>query len=128
MAIVADTHVMLGVSSPKKSATVATGALTLAANSMAIKVGSSVDAGNVQAIIGDIEKLYRFALTRIAKVSGTTTVSIIPGKGDSGIVLTGHGAGLVTLYIHADILANNKSHFLHRTYKRLVERLLEEAK
>lgn len=128
MAITADTHIQLGVSSPKKSATVGTGTITLGANEVAIKVGSSVPVGNTQQIVGDFEKLYRFAKTDIKNVTADTVYSIPLGGSDLDIVKSGHAVGLISLYIDTAILTGDKSHFLHRTYKRLIERFLEEAK
>lgn len=128
MAITADTHIQLGVSSPKKSATVATGAITLGANELAIKVGSSVSVGNTQQIVGDFYKLYRFAKMDIKNVTADTVYSIPLGGSDGDIVKTGHANGLISLYIDSAILTNDYSHFLTRTFKRLIERFLEEAK
>lgn len=128
MAITADTHIQLGVSKPKKDATVGTGTLTLGANELAIKVGSAVDVGNTQQIVGDLEKLYRYAKTDIKNVTADTTYSIPLGGSDADIVKTGHTTSTVSLYIDTAILTGDKSHFLNRTFKRLIELLLEEAK
>lgn len=128
MAITSDTHVQLGASKPKTDATIATGVLTLGADEVAIKVGSSVSVANTQQIIGDLEKLYRYAKTNIGSAATTTTFSIPLGGSDYDIVTTGHAVGLVSLYVHADIMNGNKSHFLHRTFKRCIELLLEDAK
>lgn len=128
MAITADTHIQLGVSKPKKDATIATGILTLGANELAIKVGSAVDVGNTQQIVGDFEKLYRYAKTDIKNVTADTTYSIPLGGSDNDIVKTGHGTGVISLFIDTAILTDDYSHFLNRTFKRLIELLLEEAK
>lgn len=128
MAITADTHVQLGVSKPKTAATVATGALTLGANEVAIKVGSAVSVANTQQIIGDFEKLYRYAKSNIAAHTADTVFSIPLGGSDADIVTTGHATTMLSLYVDAEVLTGDKSHFLHRTYKRLVELLLEDAK
>jgi hypothetical protein len=128
MSIAADTHIQLGVARPKKSATVGTGAITLGANEVAIKLGDNVSPTKIQSAVGDLEKLYRFAKTNIGTAAVDTVFSIPPGGADNDIVTTGHTADLISLYVDAGVMAGNKSHLLHRTYKRLIERLLEEAK
>lgn len=128
MPIIADTHVQLNASSPKKSATVGTGALTLGANEIAIKVGSSVNVANSAEIVAAFEKLMRFAKMDLKNVTADTVWSMPLGGSDNAIVKTGHAAGLVSLYADAGIVATDKSHFFQRTYKRCIERLLEEAK
>ena len=128
MALSADTHIQLGVHKPKKSATVGTGAITLGANELAIKLGANVALGTLQSHVGDFEKLYRHAKSYIKDYTADTVFSITPGGGDGSIVTTGHTADLLSLYVDAAVLTGDKAHFLHRTYKRLIERLLEEAK
>jgi hypothetical protein len=128
MPITADTHVQLNVSAPKKSATVGTGSLTLGANEVAIKVGSSVAVANITEIVAAFEKLFRFAKMDIKNVTADTVWSMPLGGSDNSIVKTGHAVGLVSLYADAAILAEDKSHFFQRTYRRCVERLLEESK
>ena len=128
MAVAADTHIQLGISKPKKDATVGTGALTLGASELAIKIGSALQVTRPLIYIGDFEKLYRYAKADIKNVTADTTYSITPGGADNDIVKTGHTTGTVSLYIDSAVLTGDKSHFLHRTYKRLIERLLEEAK
>ena len=128
MAISADTHIQLGVSKPKKDATVGTGALTLGSNEVAIKIGSALQVTRPGIYVGDFEKLYRYAKTNIKDVTADTTYSITPGGSDDDIVTTGHTTGTLSLYVDTLVLTGDKSHFLHRTFKRLIERLLEEAK
>lgn len=128
MALAADTHIQLGVSKPKKDATIATGAITLGANEVAIKLGSAISLSNPQQIVGDLEKLFRFAKSYIKDYTADTVFSITPGGADNDIVTTGHTTALISLYVDSGVLTGDKSHFLHRTYKRLVELLLEEAK
>jgi hypothetical protein len=128
MAITADTHVQLGASSPKKSATVATGTLTLGANEVAIKVGSTVSLGNTAEIIATFQKLFAYAKMDIKNVTADTVWSMPVGGGDSTIVKTGHANGLCSLFVDTAILTDDYSHFLNRTFKRCVERLLEESK
>lgn len=128
MGITADTHIQLGASSPKKDATVGTGTLTLGTNEVAVKVGASAPVTNTQAIVGDIEKLLRYAKAYIRNHTADTEFSITPGGSDNDIVTSGHAAGLITLAVSSAVLTGDKSHFLTRTCKRLIERLLEEAK
>lgn len=128
MAITADTHVQLGASKPKTSATVATGTLTLGADEVAIKVGSAVSVANTQQIIGDFEKLYRYAKSNIGSATADTVFSIPLGGSDFDIVTSGHTTGLLSLYVDTAIMDGDKSHFLHRTFKRCIELLLEDAK
>lgn len=128
MTMTADTHVALGSSSPKTAARVGTGAFTLGANEVAVKIGSSVSVANPQQVIGALEKLYRFAKSNISAYTADTVFSIPLNGGDVDIVTTGHAVGLVSLYVDSTVLTGDKSHFLHRTYKRCIERLLEESK
>lgn len=128
MPITADTHVQLGASSPKTSATIDTGTLTLGANEVAIKVGSAVSVANTQQIIGDFEKLFRWAKSNIADYTSDTTFSIPLGGSDADIVTTGHDTDLLSLFVDSAVLTGDKSHFLNRTFKRCIELLLEDAK
>jgi len=128
MTMTADTHVALGASSPKTAARVGTGSFTLGANEVAIKIGSSVSVANPQEVIGALEHLYRFAKSNISDYTSDTVFSVSLDGSDSDIVTTGHAVGLVSLYVDSAVLTGDKSHFLHRTYKRVIERLLEESK
>src|SRR6056297_1058797 len=128
MAITADTHVQLGVSKPKSDATVGTGSFTLGASEIALKVGSAVDVSNTQQIVGDFEKLHRYAKANISERTANTTYSMPLGGSDFDIAITGHGTGVLSLYVSSEVMDGDKSHFLTRTFKRLIERLLEEAK
>lgn len=128
MALTANTHIQLNVSKPKKDATIAQGTITLGANEVAIKLGTLISLSNPQQIVGDLEKLYRFAKTNIKNYTSDTVFSITPGGADNDIVTTGHTTSLISLYVDSLVLTGDRSHFLHRTYKRLVELLLEEAK
>jgi hypothetical protein len=131
MAIAAGTYIRLGVSKPKKSATVGTGAISVAANEMALQVGSSVDTGNTQQLVGTFHVLFRYAKNEWLKGSSGTTTAVIsapPGMSWNAVVTTGHTDSMISLHITDEVFATQKSHFMDRTFKRLIERLLEEAK
>lgn len=128
MAIAADTHIQLGASKPKKDATVGTGSITLGANEVAIKIGSALQVTRPGVYVGDFEKLYRFIKTNMKNYTSDTIFSITPGGADNDIVTTGHTTGSLSMYVDSAVLTGDKTHFFHRTYRRLIERLLEEAK
>ena len=102
--------------------------ITLGADELAIKIGSALQVTRPGVYVGDFEKLYRFAKTNIKNYTADTTFSITPGGSDSDIVTTGHLTTTVSLYVDTAILTGDKTHFLGRTFKRLIERLLEESK
>lgn len=134
MALTANQGIVLGTSSPKKSATVGTGAPTVGTNAVGIFIGSTVVVGRPQSVIGQFELLLRYAKTNLKDLTGTPCVLHVSLAGSySGIVVNGTagtapGNGDIRLIIGAGVHSGAKSHFLNRTYKRLIEVLLEENK
>jgi hypothetical protein len=131
MAIAAGTYIRLGASKPKKTATVNTGSITVAAGEMAIQIGSAVSTGNTQQLVGTLHLLYRYAKNEFLRGSSGTTTAVIsapPGAGYWDVVTSGHTNGAVSLHITDEIFGTQKSHFMDRTFKRLIELLLENAK
>jgi hypothetical protein len=130
MAIAANSSIVLGGSKPKKDATIATGAPTVGDGDVAIWAGALVNtADRTQQIVGDWHKLFRYVKTNISTWTGQVFLEIPVGGGDPDIgevalVTDGH----VALIIGADIIDGAQSHFLDRTFKRLIERWLEESK
>jgi hypothetical protein len=137
MAITANTRIKLGANKPKKDAVVDAPGTAPAddSNEIAISIGTAVDPLKTQSIIGDFEKLYRYAKTNLESLvptglAGTYAVVHIPAGGsDAAIVNDGTpGTGDLTLEVGALVYGEDQSHFLHRTFKRLCERWLEESK
>ena len=131
MALTAGNSIVLGVTKPKVTAVTAVGAPTVAANELAIYVDATAPVTNVEAIVGGFVKLRNRALSTPSlepDLSGSLVLSMPVGGGDASIVTTGHAAGLISLYVHGSVFTPGKSHFLDRTFKRLIELLLESAK
>lgn len=127
MPLTADTHVSLARTAVKKDATVGTGALTLAADNIAVKIGSALPVNRVQSYVGLLRKCFDLCKSNLHTYTGTTVFSIVVAGTDS-VVTTGHVNGAVSLFVHANFFVNDESHDLDRTFKRVIERLLEEAK
>lgn len=132
-----NTRIKLGASKPKKDAVVDTPGTPAATDEVAIWAASAIDEAFTQQIVGDFHKLYRFAKSNMpaiaAAAAGEPMVQVyMPlGGSDTQIVIGAPGtpsAGDVRLEIGAQVAAGSKSHFLHRTFIRLVERWLEESK
>lgn len=132
MSLAANSSIELDIHTPKKDATVnnGTGAPTVGADEIAIFAGASVPIDGFQQNIGDFIKLHRYAQSHMVSLSGSPcTVHISSGGSDRDIEINGTpGVGDLVLYIGANVHGNEQSHFLDRTFKRLVERWLEETK
>lgn len=134
MALASNTHIVLGVSEPKTKAVVGSDTPTVAASDMGILLGTSVNLSNLQAVVGALYLLLRYAKTNLKDLTGTPcTLHLNVEDGYSGVVVNGTagtapGATSIVLYIGADVHTGAKSHFLDRTFKRLIELLLQEAK
>lgn len=134
MALTADQGVKLGASKPKTSAVVAATAPTITTDEMAIYIGAAVPVSNPQQIVGQLDLLYRYAKNNLPSLTGTPCVLhvALAGSGNdivmNGTVGTAPGTGDIRLLIGAGVHTGDKSHFLNRTFKRLVEVLLESNK
>ena len=129
--ITPNTSITLGIHEPKKDAVVAIGVPTGVSTDIAIWIGASVNGNLGVSIVGDLIKLHRYALTNLESMSGDTALEIVVGGADADIVGSGLAvvsAGAVQLRIYSYTVDGERSHFLDRTFKRLIERLLEESK
>lgn len=128
-----NTSIKLGVSKPKKDAVVESPGTPAAASELRIWAAAGVDEALTQSIVGDYWKLYRYAKSNMpaiaASVADPVIVHMPAGGGDSDISLDGSPTtDEVRLEIGSETATPSKSHFLERTFKRLVERWLEESK
>lgn len=130
----ANRSVKLGVSSPKTKVVVDDGAPTVAAGELGIYTGSAISTSNPQWIVGQFHHLYRYAKSNIKDLTGTPCVLHMPlGGGYSDIVMNGTedtapGTSDIRLIIGANIHNGDKSHFLNRTFRRVIEAYLEDNK
>lgn len=121
---VANQSIKLDVHSPKKASVVATGAPVPAATEIAIWAGADINPGLVQSIVGGFQALHAYAQTELKNI--TATVQMPLGGGSGSIEADGTpGAGDLVLYVGSDVVAKQQSHFLDRTFKRLIEVWLE---
>lgn len=133
MAIPNNTSIVLGVSKPKKDAVVAQPGLAATASEIRIWAAADVDEAKTQSVVGDFWKLFRYAKSNMpaiqASIADPVIVHMPSGGSDVQIEIDGTPtAGEVRLEIGTDVAGGSKSHFLDRTFKRLVERWLEESK
>ena len=131
MTISVDTHIILDVHSPKKDARIGEGdpAVPVGADDCAIWANGIPNANLTQQIVGDFTKLHRFAQSEELKDVATEQVLSMPlGGSDRSIGAAPPGAGEIGLYIGSFTTAGNRSHFLDRTFKRLIERWIELSK
>jgi len=134
MALTVNQGILLGTSSPKKSATVAAGVPTVTTDTMGIFVGSTVAVNYPQAVVGQFELLFRYAKSNLKDLTGTPCVlhvALTENYNDivmNGAAGTAPGNADIRLIIGAGVHDGDKSHFLNRTFRRLIEILLEENK
>jgi len=133
MGIANNTRIKLGVSSPKKDAVVDAPGTAAGTGEIAIWAAADVDETRTQPIIGDFWKLFRYAKSNMrlidASVATPVVVHMLANDSDAGIEIDGTPtAGELRLEIGAFTASGSKSHFLDRTFKRLLERWLEESK
>lgn len=131
MSIPLETSITLDIHSPKKDAVVATGAPTVGDNDVALYVApipDSTDELLTQSTVGDFRKLLRYALSTLSVHTGAVALEIPMGGGDNDIQTAVPTAGSACLYVGADLVDGGQSHYIDRTFKRLIERWLEEAK
>ncbi len=133
MPIPNNTRIRLGVSKPKKDAVVAQPGTPATAGEIAIWAAAGVDENLTQSNIGDFWKLFRAAKSNMpiiaASINDPVIVHMPSGGGDNDVVLDGTPTSDdLRLEIGSEVAAGSKSHFLDRTFKRLLERWLEESK
>lgn len=133
MTIANNTRIKLGVSKPKKDAVVAAPGTAAGADEIAIWAASTVPENLTEQVVGDYWKLFRYAKSNmpaiLASVATPVVVHMPSGGSDPDIEIDGTPTSdEVRLEIGADVAGGSKSHFLDRTFKRLVERWLEESK
>lgn len=130
----ANRSIKLGASSPKTKAVFGTAAPTVAAGEMGIYTGSAIATSNPQWIVGQFDILYRYAKNNLKNLTGTPCVlHMALGESASSIVVNGTagtapGTSDIRLIIGANIHGGDKSHFLNRTFRRLIEAYLEDNK
>ena len=132
MAILNNTSIVLGFEQAKKDAVVDQPGIAAAAGEMRIWAAAGVDETKTQSNIGDFHKLFRFALSDLSQVGTSadpTIYHMISGGSDADIERDGTPtAAQLRLEIGATLIDLEQSHFIDRTFKRLIERWLEEAK
>jgi len=131
--LLANTRIKLGASSPKKDAVVAQPGTAAGANEVAIWAAADCPENLTQTLVGGFQELFDHAksnMPAIAASVATPTVVHMPYNGSiSDIEIDGTPtAGEIRLEIGQTIGSGQRSHFLNRTFKRLIERLLEESK
>jgi hypothetical protein len=133
MPILANTRIKLGANKPKKDAVVDQPGTAAVLNEVGIWAATDVPENLTQSVVGDFEKLFRYAKSNMpaiaASVNDPVVIHMPTGGGDPDIEIDGvPTADEVRLEIGATIAGGEKSHFLKRTFDRLIERWLEESK
>ena len=133
MAIANNTSIKLGVSKPKKDAVVESPGTAAAASELRIWAAAGVDEALTQSIAGDFWKLFRYAKSNMPAIEASVATPVVvhmpAGGGDPDIEIDGvPTTDELRLEIGQDTATGSKSHFMDRTFKRLVERWLEESK
>ena len=133
MPLSANVSIVLDAHSPKKDATYATdGGHATGANDVTIWAASGVEVGNPQQVVGCFMKLRRYALTELKNMqpsAGPTIVHMPLYAGDSEIEIDGTPtAEECRIEIGATLVDRSQSHFINRTFDRLIEVLLEASK
>ena len=116
----------------EKDAVVAAPGTAAANDEVAIWAGANINPALTQSIVGGFHQLFNYAKSNMPAIAAGNTpvvVHMVLGAGDSDIEIDGTPtADEIRLEIGPDVAAGSKSHFLHRTFLRLVERWLEESK
>ena len=132
MAVVNNTSIKLDVHAPKKDAVVAAPGTAAGPDEFRLWAAAGVEEARTQSIIGDFWKLFRWAKSNMpalaASVATPRVVHMPAGGSDGDIELDGTPtADEVRLEIGANVAGPQKSHFLNRTFRRILERWLEES-
>ncbi len=133
MPIPVNTRIRLGVSKPKKDAIVAQPGTPATASEIAIWAAGTVPPELTQSLIGDFWKLFRMAKSNMPVIAASVADPVIIwmplGGSDNDVSIGGSPTSdTLRLEIGSETAAGSKSHFLDRTFKRLLERWLEESK
>ena len=125
----ANTSITLDAHSPKKDAVTETlGSPVVGDTAVAVRSATNINTNLVQSIVGTYSVLLRYALNNLQSLAATgpTTLSAPLGGTIANVaedaILTGDD---VVLYIGADLITKQQSHFIDRTVKRLIEAWLE---
>lgn len=128
MTIAADTHIILGADEPKKAAVIGQGAPTIVGREMAIWGNTLVDPGFTTQTIATLWALYSVALAEAKDTDLEFVISARIDAAENTFAFAAPGAGEIGFYVGPGLTTGNRSHFIHRTLKRLCERWLEIAK
>ena len=133
MAIPNNTSIALGASSPKKDAVVASPGIAAAAGEVRIWAASGCPENKTQFLVGQWQKMFDTIKGNMNVIEASVATPVIvsmPFDGEiSEMVVDGTPtADDLRIEIGQDISAGAKSHFLKRTFDRLIERWLEESK
>jgi len=124
---VANTSIALDAHSPKKDAVVAIGAPTVAENTVAIWAGANINPDLTQSIVGGFQLLKAFALSSLGGTS-VARVHMPLGGGSADCRINGVVTADELVIEMGQNLGSNetdRSHFIDRTVKRLIEVWLE---
>lgn len=124
-----NTTFTLNVHFPKKDTVLTTGVdqSAINPNEVAIFIPTfAVD--RPQWFVGQLKSMFDYGLTNMRQ--GWTSISAGVAAPESGFAIDAADEPLATLYIiiGANIRDKQQTHFFDRTFKRLIERLLEEWK
>ena len=130
MALAAADYFKVSVNGTKTDVTKGTGLISVGADEMALQIGASASVANVQAIVGTFEQLRKHALNYLTSYDGTVgvlTLSLPVGGFSANAVTTAPAATALTLHIDDGVLATEKSHFIDKTFKDLIAKLIEAS-
>ena len=133
MTIPVNTSIKLDIHKPKKDAVVDQPGTAAGASEIRIWAAGTVPPALTQSIIGDFEKLFRMAKSKMPLVAVDANDPVIIwmplGGSDNDIAIDGNPTSdTIRLEIGSDTAKGERSHFLNRTFTRLTERWLEESK
>jgi hypothetical protein len=129
MTLASNDHLLLDKNGIRKDVTQGTGTPTVAADEIAIHIGSSVPANLVQTHIGGFHVLMRYAIQDMRDQSDLTLWKMNYHTSEPGITTGGLlGTEGLGLYLGANIVNKQESHFVDRTFKLLCEAWIEAGK
>lgn len=129
MPIADNTRIKLDVYKSKKNYVAAAPGTIAGTDEVAIWAGSAINADLTQSIVGGFHQLHSYAQSHLKDLTGTPAILHLAfGAGDTGITVGAGGTGDLTLEIGAGVHGGDRSHYLDRTFKRLIEAWLEESK
>ena len=131
MAIIPGSSINLGAHEPKKSAVINAVAVSATANEVALVFGAEIEPGKIQSMVGSLEVVLRELLNNLVDheaAAGVVELSVPVGGGNARVgsgTPSGNGVGLS---VGQTLCSKQQSHFIDRTFKRLIERMLEDSK